>query len=149
MRRATGREQKGSFSRDFHLDAPGGGFVEEKRALPLGALVRRRCRCGQTGGDELGLRDSHIFDAQAEVVQARSVLLEPGVQWVTGYEGLDELEMGIAEVEVGEADGALVHDLTAHHREPEPVSPNLERFLGGRDDDGKVIEALVRAAGIG
>ena len=40
-------------------------------------------------------------------------------------EGLDELEVGVAEVEVRQADGAIVDHLGTNDRETELVAPRL------------------------
>ncbi len=84
-----------------------------------------------------------IVHFEAKVVQAGAVFREPCLQGMIGRERLDELEVGVAEVEVGEADRAAVDDFGSDDGEAKFVAPGLQRFLGGGNGNGEVIEALV------
>lgn len=77
------------------------------------------------------------------MVEPWAVFQEPSWERMIGRERLDEWEVRIAEVEVGEADAAVVNDLGADHGEPEFIAPDFERVIGRGNCAGEVIEALV------
>jgi hypothetical protein len=131
------------------LDVLGGRAREDEGAFALHAFVRRRGGGCQTGGDQLGVGSGDVVHFEAEVVQAGAIFREPRVKRMVGAERLDELEVGVPEVEVREANGAVVGDLGAHDGEAELVAPDFQGFVGGRDYDSEVIEAVVLHAGAG
>ena len=114
---------------------------EEERALALGALMRRGRGGHETGGEQLRVRGADIGHLETEIVQARSVLRQPRAQRVLWRERLDQLELGVAKIEMGEADSPAVYDFGADHAETHAISPDFERLFGRGDNDGEVIEA--------
>jgi hypothetical protein len=75
------------------------------------------------------------------MVQAGTIYCEPRAQRVPGRERLDQLELRVAKVEVGEADGAAVQDFGADDAKTHAITPDFKRLVGGGNDDGEMIEA--------
>ena len=105
--------------------------------------MRRRGSRRETRSDQPGIRGVDVIHPKTDVVEPRAVFQEPGWERMIGRERLDEWEVRIAEVEVGEADAAVVNDLGADHGEPEFIAPDFERVIGRGNCAGEVIEALV------
>ena len=101
------------------------------------APERRKRQPGRPDPLELGL---DVVHAKADVVQALAVRLEPGRERVGRIERLDELEIGVPEVEVREPHGYIRRLVDRHDAEPDPVAEVAERGLGVGDDHGHVIE---------
>lgn len=118
----------------------GGGGLEEEGAFAAGALVGGGGG-GESEGREQGLGLEDVVDLEAEVVESGAVFFEPLLERMSGLERLDELEMGVAEVEVGEADGAVVDDLAEEDAEADAIAPDAQGILRVRDDDRHVVEA--------
>lgn len=71
------------------------------------------------------------------------------MQGVVVHHGLDKLEMGVAEIEMGQFDSTFVNDFGTDNRETELVSPELEGFFSVRYRDGNMIESLMVHLGLG
>ena len=72
------------------------------------------------------------------------MLFEPSLEGMVGREGLDQLELGVTHVEMGESHRAC-HDVFAvEQRKPELVAPEFQGLFGVRHGDGKVVETVVR-----
>jgi hypothetical protein len=126
---------------NLHLDILRGGLGEEQGAFALGALMRWRRGRRKAGGEQVTVGRGDIVHPETEVMETWTMLGEPGVERVIGRERLHKLEMRVAEVELGEADGAAIHHLGADDGKSQPVAPELERGFSRRNGDGKVIQA--------
>lgn len=107
-----------------------GSLGEKEGAFALRAFVGRWGGGCEAGGDECGVGGGDVVHLETKVMQAGAVLREPGLERVIGRERLDELEVGVAKVEVREADGAAVDDFAAHDGEAELVAPEFQRVFG-------------------
>ena len=122
------------------IGTPGGEPGRAAAAAP----ERRDGLAGRAQPAQLAL---DVVDAEADVVQPVAVLGHPPRQRVVRVERLDQLQIGVAEIEVGQPHrhlGRLVH---RHHREPEPVAEVQERGLGVGNRDGDMVEAADHRGG--
>ena len=130
-----------SCSRDFNAHTRRGPGIEEQGPLASRALMRRGPG-RQPGRLQIGLFRADVIHAQTEMMQARSMLREPGLERMIGRERLDELELHVAEVEMREPNRAGVHDFRIKERKPEAIAPNFQCGLGVRHGDREMIESL-------
>src|SRR5690349_7191463 len=86
------------------------GWVGEEGALALGALMDLP-RIGQPRLRKLNLGQADVLHPQAEMVQAGAVPGQPIPQRMLGGERLHQLQMSVAEIQVGQAHRAVVHHL--------------------------------------
>ena len=90
---------------------------------------------------ELGNGGRHVIHPEADVMQALTVLLEEGAKWRARVERLHELNVGVACVEVGEADVRRLEFLGRVDREPETVAVEAQRVVGASHEHGDVVES--------
>ena len=132
---------------DFHLYVLRRGLVEEEGAFALRALMRQ-CVARKPGGAQGVTRNVNIVHLETCVMQARTLVREPGVQRMIGRQRFDQLEMRVAEIEVRQPDGAIVDDLGTDDGKPEPIAPDFEGVICGRNDDREVVETTKSEIGI-
>src|SRR5437660_1435549 len=122
------------FSGDFELHTLGGVRDKKQRAFALCPLVnRRRDRQAMLWQFNKGLAD--VVHTKAKVMKSGSVFCEPCLQRVIRRKRLDKLELSVAQVEVSEADGALVDYFAIEHGQADTVAPYFQRLVRVRHDD--------------
>ena len=72
-----------------------------------------------------------------------TVFLQPILQGVIRREGLHKLQLGVAEIEVGQSHGGVHNILTVKQGEAQLVAPDFECYFGIGHDDGEMIESVV------
>ena len=95
---------------------------------------------GLTGRAEAAQLALDVVDAEADVVQPVAVRLQPPRERMGRVERLHQLQVGVAEVEIGQPHrhlGRLVH---RHHLQPEMVAEVQERHLGVGDGHRDMVE---------
>ena len=126
-------------ARVFQKGVLGTRFVDEYGSFPLRALMGR----GGRGNWALFDGGINIIDTKAEVMQARTIFGDPILKRMVFGHRLNELQVGVSEVEVRQFNRAVVDDFRTDDGKPELVSPKFERLFGIRNGYGNVIESLV------
>ena len=81
----------------------------------------------------------HAIDLQAEMVQPGAMRVEPFSQFVILHQGLYELQMRIAQIQVRDPEGSIVDELGEQDWEAKTVPPSFQSLFSIRYDNGYVI----------
>src|SRR5438876_6425649 len=95
-------------------------------------------RCARVAQRRHRLTD--VVDPEADVVQPLAVLVEPGCKLRVAVQRLDELDVRVAGVQIGEADVGRRELLSGGDLETEAAGVELERGGSVPDEDGDVVE---------
>ena len=85
-------------------------------------------------------RGVDVLDAQSNVVQTGAVGRQPCLDRVILGQRLDQLQVRVAHVEMGELDRTVVDDFAKEDRKAVAVAPDFERLFCIGDGDGDVID---------
>ena len=119
------------------LDAHAGEGVGQEARRPATAVAERLHRHAGRERREIAL---HVVDAEADVMEALAVLGEPAADRRVLVERLDQLQVGVPGVEIGEQQLQARQLLRCDHAQAEPVAEVAQRRLRVAHGDGNVIE---------
>jgi hypothetical protein len=109
-------------SGDFDQDAASACRIEEGGLFAHGAASRTRISHGKSELGEFGHRTGNILDSQTDVVQRLTVLPQVTLQRMIVTQRLDQLQVGVAQIQVREADALLVEHFAEQHDKPQDVT---------------------------
>ncbi len=122
------------------LHTAGVKLIEEERDIAADALVRRRLPGRQAQFLYAGKRLADIIDLQTEVMQAGAIGFQPTVERVQLVQRLDQLQICVAQVKMGQQHRVVVDGLLCNNRKSELVAPYGQCFVCIGYHDSDVIE---------
>jgi hypothetical protein len=116
--------------------------IKEQSALSLCSLVWLGFPGSQAQSAYFLKRCGYVIHGKTKVVQAGSIGLQPVSERVLFGKRLYELQLGIAQVQMGQANRSILDGLAEEHGEAEAVAPYFQRLFDIRYYYGQVIQTF-------